>query len=149
MKKIASLFLVCFLVACSGAKTYEPEEINPDIDVCVVCNMSIVAEQYATEAILKDGTVHKFDDIGCMVEWMNKQNNDDIAKLYVRDVTNGEWIELEKAVYAYDPNYWTPMNYGVVSFANEQHAKAYMEQEGEGQLWTYEQLKQHRWGFEK
>lgn len=148
MKKIASFFFVCFLVACSGAKTYEPEEINPDVDVCVVCNMSITAEPYATEIILKDGTVHKFDDIGCMIEWMNK-SNEDIAKKYVRDVTNGEWIELEHAVFVYNSNYWTPMNYGVVSFANEKHAKVYMEQEGNGELWTYEQLKKHRWGFEQ
>ena len=149
MKKIATLLFACFLVACSGKNTYEPKEINPDIDVCMVCNMSIAAEQYATEAILKDGTVYKFDDIGCMMEWMNKQNGDDIAKLYVRDITNGEWVELEQAVYVYNATYWTPMSYGVVSFANEQNAKAYMEQEGQGQLWTYEQLKQHRWGFEQ
>ncbi|CUA80249.1 nitrous oxide reductase accessory protein NosL [Anoxybacillus suryakundensis] len=149
MKKIASLFFVCFLTACGGTKTYEPEEINPDIDVCVICNMSITAEPYATEIVLKDGTVHKFDDIGCMIEWMNEQNGEDIAKKYVRDVTNGKWIELEQAVYVYNPNYWTPMNYGVVSFANEKNAKEYMEQEGKGELWTYEQLKKHRWGFER
>ncbi|GMB08275.1 nitrous oxide reductase accessory protein NosL [Thermolongibacillus altinsuensis] len=148
-KTFLFICILLMLTACQREQAYEPEEINPDIDVCMICNMSITAENYATEAILKDGTVHKFDDIGCMFEFMKQEDKENIAKLYVRDIETSEWIELEKAFFAYDRDYWTPMNYGVVSFASEENAKKYIEKEGKGQLWTYDQLLQHKWGFEQ
>ncbi len=35
--------------------------------------MSIIEEQYATEVIAKDGTVYKFDDIGCMIKFLQDE----------------------------------------------------------------------------
>ncbi|RAK18398.1 copper chaperone NosL [Anoxybacillus vitaminiphilus] len=128
MKKAIWMISLLFLTACSREVSIEPEEINPDIDVCVVCNMSITEKNYATEMIMKDGEIYKFDDIGCMMEYMHKhgEEKESIAAKYVRDVNSGKWIKLEDAYYAYHKEFWTPMAYGVVSFAKKEDAEKFV-----------------------
>lgn len=153
MKKKWSVIITVLLLisACGKSQSYEPEEINPEVDVCDVCNMSVASELFATELILKDGEIYKYDDIGCMIEMLDTDDRiseEEIAKKYVRDVETGEWIELEDAYYVYHPDIWTPMAYGVVSFATEENALDYIEKQGIGELLNMEQLKEHQWGWE-
>ncbi|WP_232726097.1 nitrous oxide reductase accessory protein NosL [Bacillus sp. FJAT-42315] len=134
------------LAACGKEQTYEPVEINPDIDVCDVCNMSITEPQYATEVILKDGSVETFDDIGCMVEYLHEQDEKDIGEKYVRDALSGDWVKLNEATFVYNKDYWTPMAYGVVSFSDQSSAEKYMKKEGKGEMMTLDEVMTHDWG---
>ncbi|OZI10236.1 nitrous oxide reduction protein [Bacillaceae bacterium SAS-127] len=134
------------LAACGKEQTYEPVEINPDIDVCDVCNMSITESQYATEVILKDGSVETFDDIGCMVEYLHEQDEKDIGEKYVRDALSGDWVKLNEATFVYNKDYWTPMAYGVVSFSDQSSAENYMKKEGKGEMMTLDEVMKHDWG---
>ncbi|PAQ15552.1 nitrous oxide reduction protein [Bacillaceae bacterium SAOS 7] len=134
------------LTACGKEQTYEPVEINPDIDVCDVCNMSITEPQYATEVILKDGSVETFDDIGCMVEYLHEQDEKDIGEKYVRDALSGDWVKLNEATFVYNKDYWTPMAYGVVSFSDQSSAEKYMKKEGKGETMTLDEVMTHDWG---
>ena len=153
MKKLFAPFLILLtmLTACSSKEDYSPKEINSDIDACVVCNMNIAAKNYATEILMKNGEVYKFDDIGCMVEFLQEKsiNKKDIAVAYVRDVQSGQWIRWEKAFYVYDPDLSTPMSYGVVSFSTKQRAEAFIAEQQKGTLLEFKQLQQHKWGFKK
>lgn len=147
---IVVLLLLGILVSCGKEQTYEPKEIDPEIDVCAVCNMSVASEMFATQLILKDGDVYKYDDIGCMIEMIETDSRfteDNIAKKYVRDVETGDWVELEDAFYVYHPDIWTPMAYGVVSFATKEKAIQFMEEEGVGEMLDYAQLKKHPWSW--
>lgn len=146
------LFVITALIltACSSKQSYKPEKINPEVDVCVVCNMSIAEDKFATELITKDGEVQKFDDIGCMVEYVDKKHavkKDDIAKQYVRDVKTGDWVELEKAYHAYHKDFWTPMANGIVSFSSKQRAEEYINKEKKGELYDYAKLQKHKWSW--
>ncbi len=147
--KVGIMMIAAVLVAISGCgkeQSYEPEEINPDIDACNICNMSIAHTDFATQLILEDGTVHKFDDIGCMMEYINGAGKEEkIMKKYVRDVETAEWIELEKAGFAYHEDFWTPMAYGVLSFESEEKAKQYIEKEGKGKLLSYQEITEFEW----
>nr|WP_203362809.1 nitrous oxide reductase accessory protein NosL [Bacillus sp. REN10] len=134
------------LGACGKQQSYEPVEINPDIDVCDICNMSITETQYATEVILKDGSVETFDDIGCMVEYLNEQDEKDIGEKYVRDALSGDWVKLDEATFLYKKDYWTPMAYGVVSFSDQSSAESYMKKEGKGEILTLDEVMKHDWG---
>lgn len=140
---IFSLFLV---TACNQV-SLEPREINPEVDKCVICNMSIVHETYATQTIMKNGDSYIFDDIGCMFEFFAEQDEADIGASHVRDVETEEWIPLEEAFFVYDASLWTPMAYGVVSFADEERAKAFIEEEGVGRLISLDELYTHQWGI--
>ncbi|UII56165.1 nitrous oxide reductase accessory protein NosL [Cytobacillus spongiae] len=154
MKKmlLMGMVLLLMLPACGKEQTYEPVEVNQDIDVCEICNMSLANQNFVTEIISKDGDVYKFDDIGCMVEFIEKEERiteEEIAKQYVRDMETGSWIELEQAYHVYHPDFWTPMANGVVTFESEERARQYLETEGKGELYNYEKLKQHQWSWEQ
>ena len=42
MKKLLSCLLLFVIIAgCSNEQSFEPVEINPEVDVCEVCNMSL------------------------------------------------------------------------------------------------------------
>lgn len=131
-----------FLTGCSA--NYEPRAIQPEVDVCDVCNMSIVHEHYATEVILENGDDLIFDDIGCMYEYMT-ETTDKIEISYVKDIESDDWVKSEEAFYVYDASAWTPMAYGVLSFKEEKDALAYIEKEGSGSQYTVNDLENHKW----
>lgn len=130
------------LSSCSKEVSTEPVVINPDIDVCEICNMSITSVAYATEAILKDGTVEKFDDIGCMIDFLNETVETPL-QMYVKDHLEDEWIKAEDAIYLMSEEYWTPMMYNVVSLKNEANSDRFQKEQGEGQLMTFEEVQQY------
>lgn len=151
IKKLGILLLLGAVSGCQSS-SMEPEEINPEIDVCEVCNMGIAHEHFAAEIVVKDGDVLKFDDIGCMEEFLqaeSSKNEEAPAKKYVRDMETGEWVELEKAYHAYHPDFWTPMANGVVSFKNKDRAEKYVKDEGMGEVLDYQALKKHEWSWEE
>lgn len=152
MKKFLVILLgMIILTGCSSKKSFEPVSINPEIDVCEICNMSIAHEHYATEVIATDGEVYKFDDLGCMVEFIEKDKvltNDQVAKQFVRDSETGEWVDIKDAFHAYHPDFWTPMANGVVTFKDSERAESYIKNQGMGEVYDYERLSEHKWSWE-
>jgi len=138
------MIIVAVLAACGGEK-YKPQPINEDTDKCAICNMAIKDDQYATQIVTKDGQSLKFDDLGDMHTWMERNGTDSIGAAFVRDYHRLQWIRYEKAYYVYDPSFNTPMAYGVVSFETEEDAKAFIEQMGTGKLMTADDLEHHTW----
>lgn len=143
--------LALLLAACSNNAAFEPQQINPEIDVCQVCNMGLSEEAFATQLISKEGEAFKFDDIGCMIEFVMKEKGiaeEDIEKQYVRDHNTGKWVELEDAYYVYHPDFWTPMANGVLSFKEKEDAEAYIKEKGMGMVMDYNGLYQHKWSWQ-
>ncbi|RJE89605.1 hypothetical protein D3P07_04995 [Paenibacillus sp. 1011MAR3C5] len=136
--------MLMLLAACGGEK-YEPQAINEETDVCAICKMAIKDDQYATQIVTKDGQSLKFDDIGCLNQWKTENGTDTIGAEFVRDYNSKQWLRYEKAYYAYDANYKTPMAYGIVSFEKKADAEAYIAEQGEGTLMTAEELSSHSW----
>jgi len=136
--------VVVMLAACGGEK-YEAQAINEETDVCVICKMAIKDDQFATQIITKDGQSLKFDDIGCLNTWKTENGTDTIGAAFVRDYDSKQWIRYEKAYYAYDSSYQTPMAYGIVSFEKEADAKAFIAEQGKGKLMTADELANHSW----
>jgi copper chaperone NosL len=56
---------------------------------------------------------------------------------------------LKDAYHAYDPEFWTPMANGVVSFKNKQRAENYISEQGFGELYDEQALKKHDWSWEE
>lgn len=142
MKRII-VFTLSFFLLSGCAANYEPRAIQPEVDVCDVCNMSIVHEDYATEVILENGDYHIFDDIGCMYDYL-AHTDDAIEVSYVKDLTTDDWVKSEDAFYVYDSSAWTPMSYGVLSFKDEQDALSYIDNE-DGELLSVDDLQIHHW----
>ncbi|MEK3780661.1 MULTISPECIES: nitrous oxide reductase accessory protein NosL [Paenibacillus] len=145
MKLNAILAALLLLLSACGGEAYKPQAINEETDVCVICKMAVKDDQYATQIVTKDGQSLKFDDIGCLNTWKIENGTDTIGAAFVRDYNSKQWLRYEKAYYAYDPSYKTPMAYGILSFEKEEDAKAYIEEQGTGKLMTADELREHSW----
>lgn len=134
------------LVGC-GEKTYEPRDIVNETDVCKICNMSIVHNEYAGQIALKNGDYEIFDDLGCLMDYIDTNGEEDIGAAFIKDAVNNQWIDVFKATYVYNKENWTPMNYGVLAFKTKEAANEWMATEGKGQVLAYEDLQDFKWGI--
>ncbi|HSE29987.1 MAG TPA: nitrous oxide reductase accessory protein NosL [Pyrinomonadaceae bacterium] len=130
---IAKLSIV-FVVSCGLAtlvvlancqkKTVEPVTLEAS-DMCSFCRMSISEKRYAAEVIDNEGQAFKFDDIGCMTNYIKlKKNNASIAATFVMDFDRREWLKAENAFYVRSSEFKTPMNGGIVAFSDQSPAQA-------------------------
>ncbi|MCC5803597.1 nitrous oxide reductase accessory protein NosL [Rossellomorea vietnamensis] len=143
---ISLMIGIGLMISGCGKADLSPREINPEVDTCVVCNMSIVHEDYAAQAVLSNGDKLIFDDVGCLVQYAIDQQEDAIGASYVKEYETEEWIDSTKAFYVYHQDFWTPMSYGVLAFSTKDKAEAFIDKEGKGTLMTPEDLKDHKWG---
>src|SRR5690606_743142 len=127
------------------SEKFKPEPINEAVDICEVCSMTVADNEHATQLILNNGRSLKFDDLGDLFVWRDRNGLDDVNVQYVRDFHTSEWIELADATFAYDETFKTPMGFGVYSFKEKAEAEAYVSEHGVGVLMTAEELESHNW----
>ena len=144
LKWVVLLITACILGAC-GDKAYEPRDINPETDVCSICNMSITSVDYAAQAVLKNSDIVVFDDLGCLMDYIKQNGEEEIGAAYIRDTNSANWLNIKEASYVYSKDYWTPMNYGVLAFATKEEAEQYMDQQP-GEIIPYDELLTFNWG---
>ncbi len=104
-------FIAAALLLACGDPGTGPAKIAWDRDACANCQMVISERRFAMQARI-GGRVHRFDDPGCAVEWLDRQPGDqsDAAALWVMDQDAGEWIDGRRAFYR--PGQRTPMAHG-------------------------------------
>lgn len=124
---------------------YQPEDINPDTDVCEICAMAVADDQHATQIVLESERSLKFDDLGCLYAWIIENGEDEIGAKFVRDFNTEEWVLMEDATYVFDEEIETPMAYGIISFKDRADAESYIEENGFGEILTVDDLKDHKW----
>jgi copper chaperone NosL len=123
MKKRISLFIaalgvaVIMLAGCQNSPL-QPVAIEAS-DTCSFCNMAISEKRYAAEFIDEDGKTFKFDDIGCLANFVEKRNPAPIQATFVMDFERREWIKAEHAFYVRSAEFKTPM-YGNIVALNDQ-----------------------------
>ncbi|WP_409340596.1 nitrous oxide reductase accessory protein NosL [Paenibacillus sp. MBLB4367] len=149
MKKSLLIFtilsLLIALISGCGEKTYKPVAINEETDKCEICNMQVKDDAFAVQLTTKEGKTYKFDDLGCMNEWKQKNGTVSIGASFVRDFNNKEWIDYDDAAYVYDPSLKSPMAYGIYSFKDQKSAQAFIDEQKKGKLLTASDLKNHSW----
>ena len=112
---IISMFLL--LTACGEEKTTGPDKVRWDREICARCAMAVSDRNYSAQVrggrADKKAKVYKFDDLGCAVIWLDKQNwKDDVrTEIWVNDHRDGKWINAKTAWYVKMNN--TPMDYGL------------------------------------
>jgi len=126
MKLRQALLLACgvttliMLASCEN-KTIGPVAIE-GTDMCSFCRMSISEKRYAAELIDNEGEVFKFDDIGCLANFVKQKGT--TGATFVMDFDRREWLRAENAVYVRSAELETPMNGGIVAFKDEARANA-------------------------
>jgi copper chaperone NosL len=87
--------------------------------------MAISERRYAAELIRQDVEPVKFDDLRCMIRYVeSRREKDDGAAYYVLDFGSEEWIDAEQALFLQSPAFKTPMGGGTVAFKEKSKAEA-------------------------
>lgn len=118
---------LCFLLllGCQPIKI-EPVELVPE-DICGYCKMAISEKRYAAELVNSEGEAFKFDDIGCLINFV-KRGGAKGATYFVMDFNDREWIKADDAYYVSSTEFRTPMNGQLVAFRNQEKAQQAVDQ---------------------
>lgn|SRR5687767_463187 len=118
--RVTYLIIGTIVLANCQERAVEPLALSPE-DMCDYCKMAISQNRYAAELIDTEGEAFKFDDIGCMSNFVNR-NTAKAAAYFVMDFDERQWIKAEDAYYMRSPELTTPMNRGIVAFKDQSRA---------------------------
>ncbi|MCU0423828.1 MAG: nitrous oxide reductase accessory protein NosL [Bacteroidia bacterium] len=119
-KRLPLLAFSLLLVSCNQQG---PVPIKLHNDACNFCKMTIAEGRFAAELITDKGKVFKFDDLSCMIRFLNENKNQVYTQKYINDYTkNNILIDAESALFIYSPNVRSPMRGDVASFAMQEDA---------------------------
>ncbi len=112
---LTGLFLLLF--SCTKKVETGPGEIRWDRMICERCLMA-VSDHYYTAQVRgapkeKPTKLYYFDDIGCAILWLDKQNwkTDPRVEIWVNDFKTGVWIDAKNSVF--EKGKITPMDFGL------------------------------------
>jgi len=115
----STLLALAALAACSGDSGTGPGTVTWDRDACERCRMVLSDRRFAAQVRVpaeqegKRSRLHRFDDVGCAVLWLDQQPFKDRPgiEIWVTDHQSGEWLDARTAHYVRVRN--TPMEYGL------------------------------------
>lgn len=109
------LMLIFILSGCTSSNRNQPE-IIADISSCEQCKMLISDERFS--AYLTTTESYLFDDIGCMIKYINQYPTEKITIGFM-DYENKKWLNPNDAVIIQNKQFTTPMNYGYIAVSKQ------------------------------
>ena len=115
-RHLATLAFALLATAC-GAKAMGPPEIVVDRTACSHCGMFVSELAYAAAYQVAGHEPRLFDDIGCMLSAIRRETTSPIT-VWLQDAGGAGWIAADGATRVTSPHLRTPMNGGVLAYAN-------------------------------
>lgn len=115
------------LLAC----TAQPEPIRYGSDMCHTCKMTIMDRKHGGEVVTRKGKIYKFDDINCMVNFLNSGylEEREISHRLVTDYAQpGILIDATQAFYLKSEEIRSPMASRLAAFQSEERMEEYKKQ---------------------
>ncbi len=106
-KFFAIVLSLCASSACQGGDG--PVDPVWGKQPCAHCAMLVSDARFAAQALEPDGTRSYFDDIGCLILWLEDKSQ---TRAWAHDGASRQWLDAEKATYRTGEK--TPMDFGVV-----------------------------------
>ena len=128
-----------FVTSCSPGEP-EPVEIVLNEENCSHCRMAVSQREFAAEVVTVSGSLDTFDDIGCLVKWMEEHKPPERAGVFVVDFEGGSWIAAKSAAYVHSEDLPTPMSSGLAAFKDRASAEAWVEKLG-GRVLDWRQVR--------
>lgn len=117
------------MMAALWGCSVKPEPLRYSKDNCTHCKMTLMDKKFGGELVTKKGKIFKFDDIRCMVDFLNSEEgraNDYAYQLvtnYALAESTSELIPVTKAFFVSSPEIKSPMAGNIAAFSEETTAK--------------------------
>lgn len=108
--------LGCAAIAAACSKSDEPADPVWGKEPCAHCAMIVSDRRFAGQ-VLTGGDRKFFDDIGCMVLWLDEHRGQQVERSWARDApTTTRWLDAKSARYSDGAK--TPMDFGFEARSN-------------------------------
>jgi copper chaperone NosL len=124
MKIFSVLLLAALFLSCSS----DPVPLRYGKDACHVCKMTLMDKKFGAELVTAKGKVYKFDDVNCMVNFINSGYLEDetlVHKLIIDYDRPEKLISAERAFYLKSDEIRSPMASQVAAFETEEIMSKY------------------------
>lgn len=131
------------VAGCGRAPNLSPPTIHYGETECDTCRMIVSEERFAAAAcVVGEGGVRKlaFDDVGCLLEWLQEQPATGQTQCYVHDLESREWVDATRAVFVRSATLQTPMASNLAACASSESAVAVLRRHP-GTILDFEQLR--------
>jgi len=123
--RLSAAFLALLLTGC-GSKEIKAVDIYPE-DMCAHCRMAVSDERFACEVVTNSGEALKFDDIGCLEQYLAaKPGTVMVMETFYKDYATRSWIPAAAATII-KTDVMTPMGSGKVAFADPNAAAGFQQ----------------------
>lgn len=140
MKNLITIILLLLFISCDTA----PQPLVVGKDECYYCKMPVADKKFGAEIITVKGKLYKFDDMGCMINFLKTEwvVDEKIGSIYtVSFTTNDKLLDLNKSVFLMSACFRTPMNSGIAAFESRNEVAVFLK-EFPGEILTWNQLQQ-------
>ncbi|MBL7925121.1 MAG: nitrous oxide reductase accessory protein NosL [Bacteroidia bacterium] len=141
MAAAAALLAVFLFSSCSSGG---PVPIRIGKDECSHCKMTITDQKFGAEAITKTNKVFKFDDVNCLVNYMNGDKNftGQVKDIYIVDfVKAGSFVAAGTAFFLHAEDIKSPMGGSVAAFSSEADRKTVQQEFSSAEPMTWEKVR--------
>jgi copper chaperone NosL len=110
------LLVLSALTSCTAG----PEPIRYGKDDCSYCKMTCTYKRFGSEIVTKKGKTYKFDDLVCMVKFLQAGSvpDDQVARLISTDFNHpGTFVDVKKAFFLKGDAFKSPMRGDVATFS--------------------------------
>lgn len=136
-KSICIILLSLFLTVSCSVKS---KPIQYGTEACHFCTMTIVDKVHAAQVVTTKGKAYSFDAIECMINYLHKMNDDEIALFLTNELSQPEkLIDATTATYLQCEAIPSPMGEYLSAFSDEKMASVKSQELG-GKLFNWEEL---------
>ncbi|MBN7813518.1 nitrous oxide reductase accessory protein NosL [Algoriphagus sp. H41] len=128
MKHYLSIFTLLVLLASCSA---DPRPIAYGQDGCHHCKMTLMDPKFGAELVTEKGKVFVFDDVNCMLQYMDSVNDEVYKHILVTDYLNpGVLLDANVAFYLKSDQFKTPMASQIVAFPDYDKMNEFKQKSG-------------------
>lgn len=129
-----TLSMIFLLIWTLFACKVEPRDIAYGSDMCHHCKMTLMDTKFGAEVLTKKGKIFIFDDVNCLMDFMDSDQIDietEVEKVLVTDYSNPEkLIDATLAFYLKSEAFKTPMASQIVAFEDYEVLKKFKAEQG-------------------
>jgi copper chaperone NosL len=115
VKTVATALALLMLVACAPSG---PKPVALNKDLCAYCKMTITDANFATQLVTEKGRNYVFDDIVCMLGFVDDNADTKVSHFYIADFSRpSDFIDIEQAQLLHSDSLRSPMGGNIAGFA--------------------------------